>query len=271
MKECYFCNSSIPNDATVCPMCGLDLTEVEETIVEEDVEIQETEIPAYSPNKKIKSRREENGMNFEKVSTTFTNYFRYYLKKVTHPVQIDYRSERHPFYGYVNILVASLFSAGIITRVVSAMDETYQFMLELSILPSLTFEMNRFEWFWKLSIFFLFFFFLYGATAYLFKKLSTKQPLNFHNWMTQFSSMNAFYFLLLCVAFLLAMLVPIGLAVPSLLLTLLHAMAYLIAFHTTLYTTDREGKENKTFYQALLGMSLHFIIMTILAYFLIKL
>lgn len=268
MKECYFCNSAIPEDATVCPMCGLDLTEVETKAT--SVEEVQPETPSYNPNKKIESRREENGLNFKKIAASFLHYFTYHFKKVSQPVHIDYRAERHPFYGYVNMIVAAFFTAGIITRVATALDGAYQFMLDLSILPTLTFEISAFEWFWKLSVFFIIYFFLYSLLAYLFKKLSTKQTLNFHNWVTQFTSMNALFFLILCLAFLLAMVVPIGLAVPVLLIVVLHNLSYLVAFNSTLYSDGREGKESKTFYQALLGMSLHTIIMAFAAYLLIK-
>lgn len=269
MKECYFCSSTIPEDATVCPMCGLDLSEVDTPPVEPEKE--EPVVTTYVPNQEAKSRKAENGLHFKKIGVTFLNYFTYYFKKVTHPVQIGERSERHPFYGYVNVLLASLFSAGIITRVADALDRSYQFMLDISILPSLTFELNGFEWFWKWTLFFLVYFLLYSILSYLFKKYSTKQPLNFHNWVTQFTSMNTFYFLLLCVFFILAMIVPLGLAAIVLLIVFLHSLSYLIAFITTLYSEDREGKENKTFYQGLIGISIHCIVMVIFAYFLLKL
>ena len=38
MKECYFCKSIIPEDATICPMCDSDLTEVENKAVEKMTE-----------------------------------------------------------------------------------------------------------------------------------------------------------------------------------------------------------------------------------------
>ena len=265
MKECYFCKSIIPEDATICPMCDSDLTEVENKAVENPPIPEE-----YTLNQEKKSRKLERSISFKKITNSFINYIIYSVKRISHPVQIDQRSERHPIYGYITLLLSSLLSAGILTRVFAALEDTYKFMLDISILPTLTFTFRPFEWFWKLTIFFICYFILFTLVSYLFKKASSKEPLNFNNWVTQYTAMNTFYFVLLMLVFILAMVLPLGLAVPAMLVTFLYCLSYIISFVATLYNIDRATSENKTFYQALIGVSVHFLIMSFVAYLLFK-
>lgn len=267
MKECYFCSSIIPENATTCPMCGLDLTEVETPQADK----QNRHIhPAQSPTEKKEVKQAREDANLNKIGKVFGSYFIYYFKKITHPVSLDQRTERHPFFGYLNILLASFFSAGIITRVAAALDDSYQFMVDISILPTITFELKPFEWFWKYSLFFILFFLLLTLITFLFKKMATNQPLDFHNWVTQFTGTNALYFLLLFLTFLVTMVAPIALAVPALLMVLLYIVSQVLAFIVSLYDLTRAGKENKTYYQVLFGISVHLLVMTVIGYLLMK-
>lgn len=274
MKECYFCHNEIPEDSKVCPMCGSDLTQVENT--EQTAETEEVLRYVVKPEDYIKSeagspRRSKKGVHFGGILNAAANYLSFNAKRILHPVQNTNRSERNSIYGYLNLLLASLLSASILTRMAFALDRSYQLLTQISILPTMTFRFNVLEWLWKLSIFFFAYFILLPFLVYLIRKITKKEPFAFHNWITQFVGMNSFFYLLLWIAFFVSLAAPLSMALPIMLILVLHCLSYLAAFVSSLHQQLQEGIDrNKIFQQTLLGISLHFILVSGLALVLFK-
>lgn len=250
MKKCFYCQSTIPADAATCPMCGLDLTEVE-----------------TSENRTQKvSRKDKHQFSFKKIMAPFLSYVRYMAAHVRTPFKTSYPNEVYPLHGYITVLLSALFSAGIVTRVVAALDQTYQFFISISILPALVVNFNGFEWFLKLSIFFFFNIIVLTGLSYLFKSKDKAQTATFNHWLAYFTSINTLYHILLIVFFIVAMVVPIGLGVPALLFVCLYHLSYIISY---IFTLENE-KTSKKFYQALISLSVYYIVMALTGYLLIR-
>lgn len=265
MKECYFCQSIIPEDATVCPMCDSDLTQVESKAVDATLNPE-----PYIFNQEVKSRKLEKSFSFTKLAHAVVSYVNYHIHRFSDPISVS-ETEHTAGFGYVTILLASLLSASIVTKVVGALDEAYHFMMSISILPTLTVKFQPMQWFWKASVFFVIYFLLLAFFSFLFKKAAATEPVNFNHWVTQYTASNIFFFFVLIITFLLALVLPLALAIPCLLIVILHAISYVISFISSLFTMERKSTVNRTFYQSLVGISIHFLIMSFIAYFLIKL
>ena len=93
-----------------------------------------------------------------------------------------------------------------------------------------------------LFLLFLTFYYLYPLLAYLIKTFFLHRRHALHNWMTQYAGMNAFGLLLLSAAFVISLIAPILMAIPVLLLFLVHLSSYLVTFIASLYQTINETK-----------------------------
>jgi hypothetical protein len=85
--------------------------------------------------------------------------------------------------------------------------------------------------------------------------------------MTQYAGMNAFGLLLLSAAFVISLIAPILMAIPVLLLFLVHLSSYLVTFIASLYQTINETKRD-TLYLCLGGISAHLLLVMTFAYLL---
>ena len=135
MKQCYFCNQSIPMDAKKCPMCGMDVNE-EQSLTPE------IENQTYNINFNPVSRKEEKRFSFLKDFSTFSEYLHYLTRKVTHPQETDFSTGGSSLYGYLTILISTLLAAGTATRVAATWEQTYQTLASISILPVVSFSFN---------------------------------------------------------------------------------------------------------------------------------
>lgn len=273
MKECYFCHNEIPKGAIICPMCGSDLSNVEEhnsanTSKEEPHYTQES-----FPREKSETRRKKSSFKLKLLWQASIHYLAFNLKRSVHPIQNESEFETSPVFGYVNIVLASILSSVILARIVSAIENSYQFLSQISILPNLTFDFNLFEWIWKLSVIFISYFLLLPIILYIFKRITKKQSLVFHNTVTQFVGMNSFTYLLLWIGLFVNLIAPLAMALPVILLIFIHSLSYLVSFvsATHLYFNQQEESMNKSFQWSLFGVSVHSILLFTIAYIFIKL
>lgn len=259
MKQCYFCNHYIPEDAVVCPMCGMEVIEEKEN--ESSIEKQ-----PYKINFETISRKDENKFSLREGFSSLSHYGTFLWGKILHPQDNSSDVSVKTFYGYLTLVISALLSAGIVTRVVGALDSSYQVLSSISILPILSFSYDWPEWLIKLSILFFLHYFLYGVLSYLFKRNKVEGTSTFGSWLPYYSAMNALYILILLVFFLLSLVAPIGLGIPALLFVAIHQLSFVVSFLLTLDGIN----ENKTYYQGLVSTSIHFLLMMVIGYLLIK-
>lgn len=262
VKLCHYCHNEIPEDAVLCPFCGSDLTELESTSGFQPAQ-EET-----GPEKQ--RRRNQKPVTFQHVLQGIGSYLSYNAKRLRHPLYIDSRSEKSLLFGYLNIIFSALLSGGIVARLGYAFQNTYNFLQNISILPFLNFQMNAWEWFWKASLFFFSYYFLYPVLTFLFRKTILVHPIRFHTGVTRFAGMIALPYLLLWAAFLLSLVAPLALAIPLIIILLIHIIGYTAAFVVALHQPPLEGREEKVLYQSYLGIGIHVVSAVIIFYLLLK-
>ena len=259
MKQCYFCNQSIPMDAKKCPMSGMDVTEEQSTT-------SEIENQTYNINFNPVSRKEEKRFNFLKSFSTFSQYLHYLTRKVTHPQETDLSLSGSSLYGYLTILLSALLAAGTATRVAATWDQTYQTLASISILPVVSFSFNAIEWFMKLSLFFFVYAYLYGFISFIFQKNQSEEEYSFAFWLTHFGGMNALSLFVLGGCFILSLIAPLALGIPALIFIFLYLMSYTLSFALSLGGTNI----NKRYYQGIIASSIHFLLLLAFGYLLVK-
>jgi len=276
MKICIYCHNRIPKEALICPMCGSDVSGSEaipqdefyqSTLFEEnaanfvDLTADEAEYAAESA-----SRAEKQAFSLNEAKNKFIRYIRFLWKKMQDPAETrKSRRESHDLYGYFTFVLSALLSAGLVTRVAVALVKQYDLLSQISLLPTIAFKAEPVVWFMKSFLLFVAFYYLYPALAYLIKTFFLHRRHAFHNWMTQYAGMNAFGLLLLGAAFVCSLIAPVLLAVPVLLLFLVHLSSYLVTFIASLYQTINETKRD-TLYLCLGGISAHLLLMLTFAY-----
>lgn len=274
MKECYYCHNKIPEDAIICPMCGSDLCTIEEYKSSPNISKEEPSHTQESfPREKSGTRRKKSSSKRNRLLHASIQYLVFNAKHSVHPIQNESEFETSPVFGYVNIILASILSSTILTRIASAIESSYQFLSKISILPNLTFSFNLFEWIWKLSIIFILYFLFLPTIFYFLKRITKKQSLIFHNTVTQFVGMNSSTYLLLWIGLIINLIAPLALALPVILMIVIHSLSYLVSFvsATQLYFNQQGNSISKSFQWSLLGISVHSILVFTIAYILIKL
>ena len=277
MKICIYCHNRIPKEALICPMCGSDVSGSEAipkkkkkktTLFEESTEhiLDVTaDDEAYS---EATSRAEKQSFTFNEAKHKATRYIRFLWKKMKDPAETrKSRRESHNLYGYFTFVLSALLSAGLVTRIAVALIKQYDLLSQISLLPSVTFQIEPVVWFMKNFLLFLTFYYLYPLLAYLIKTFFLHRRHALHNWMTQYAGMNAFGLLLLSAAFVISLIAPILMAIPVLLLFLVHLSSYLVTFIASLYQTINETKRD-TLYLCLGGISAHLLLVMTFAYLL---
>lgn len=278
MRICIYCHNRIPKEALICPMCGSDVSDSEaipqdefyqSTLFEEntanfvDLTADEDEEDAASG-----SRTEKQAFSFDEAKNKFIRYMRFLWKKMKDPAETrKSRRESHNLYGYFTFVLSALLSAGLVTRIAVALVNQYDLLSQISLLPTVTFHVEPVVWYMKNFLLFLAFYYLYPLLVYFIKTFFLHRRHAFHNWMTQYAGMNAFGLLLLGTAFLISLIAPILMAVPVLLLFLVHLSSYLVTFIASLYQTINETKRD-TLYLCLGGISAHLLLMMSWAYLL---
>ncbi|UJF16525.1 hypothetical protein LZ578_05325 [Jeotgalibaca sp. MA1X17-3] len=274
MKECYFCHNEIPKDAIICPMCGSDLSTVEEYKPSPNPSKEEPRYTQESfPREKSGTRRKKSSFKLNLLWQASIHYLAFNLKRSIDPIQNESEFEKSPIFGYVNIVLASILSSVILARIVSAIENSYQLLSQISILPNLIFQFNLFEWIWKLSIIFILFFLFFPIILYIFKRITKKESFIFHNTITPFVGMNSFTYLLLWIGLIMNLIAPLAMALPAILLIFIHSLSYFVSFvsATHLYFTQQGNSISKSFQWSLFGVSIHSILLSTIAYIFIKL
>ena len=278
MKICVYCHNRIPKEALICPMCGSDVSGSEaipqdafyqSTLFEESkknfVDLTADDDEDYSD---AASRAEKQAFSFNEAKNKSIRYIRFLWTKMKDPAETrKSRRESHNLYGYFTFVLSALLSAGLVTRIAVALVDQYDLLSQISLLPTVTFQAEPVVWFMKNFLLFLLFYYIYPFLAYFIKTFFLHRRHAFHNWMTQYAGMNAFGLLLLGAAFVISLIAPILMAVPVLLLFLIHLSSYLVTFIASLYQTINETKWD-TLYLCLGGISAHLLLMMTLAYLL---
>ncbi len=278
MKICIYCHNRIPKEALICPMCGSDVSgsdaihqdEFYQSTLFEDSTEKFVDLTADEDEEKTAAalRAEKQPFSFNEAKHKLSRYIRFLWKKMQDPAESrKSRRESHNLYGYITFIISALLSAGLVTRIAVALANQYDLMSQISLLPAVTFEVEPVIWFMKSFLLFVAFYYLYPLLAYLIKTIFLHRSNDFHNWMTQYAGMNAFGLLLLGTAFVASLIAPILLAVPVLLLFLVHLSSYLVTFIASLYQTINETKRD-TLYLCLGGISAHLLLMTTITYLL---
>ena len=214
------------------------------------------------------SRAEKQSFTFNEAKHKATRYIRFLWKKMKDPAETrKSRRESHNLYGYFTFVLSALLSAGLVSRIAVALIKQYDLLSQISLLPSVTFQIEPVVWFMKNFLLFLTFYYLYPLLAYLIKTFFLHRRHALHNWMTQYAGMNAFGLLLLSAAFVISLIAPILMAIPVLLLFLVHLSSYLVTFIASLYQTINETKRD-TLYLCLGGISAHLLLVMTFAYLL---
>lgn len=275
MKICVYCHNRIPKEALVCPMCGSDVSGSD--AIHQDEFYQSTLFEDNTENfvdltvdgdAESASRAGKQAFSFNEALNKFIRYIRFLWKKMKDPAETrKSRRESHNLYGYFTFVLSALLSAGLLTRIAVALVKQYDLLSQISLLPTVTFQVEPVVWFMKNFLLFLMFYCFYPFLAYLIKTFFLHRRHAFHNWMTQYAGMNAFGLLLLGAAFVISLIAPILMAVPVLLLFLVQLSSYLVTFIASLYQTINETKRD-TLYLCLGGISAHLLLMMTLAYLL---
>ena len=277
MKICIYCHNRIPKEALICPMCGSDVSGSE--AIPQDAFYQSTLFEASTEHildvtaddeaySEATSRAEKQSFTFNEAKHKATRYIRFLWKKMKDPAETrKSRRESHNLYGYFTFVLSALLSAGLVTRIAVALIKQYDLLSQISLLPSVTFQIEPVVWFMKNFLLFLTFYYLYPLLAYLIKTFFLHRRHALHNWMTQYAGMNAFGLLLLSAAFVISLIAPILMAIPVLLLFLVHLSSYLVTFIASLYQTINETKRD-TLYLCLGGISAHLLLVMTFAYLL---
>ncbi|HRF51935.1 MAG TPA: hypothetical protein PKV29_04615, partial [Trichococcus flocculiformis] len=71
----------------------------------------------------------------------------------------------HNLYGYFTFVLSALLSAGLVTRIAVALTKQYDLLSQISLLPSVTFQIEPVVWFMKNFLLFLTFYYLYPLLA----------------------------------------------------------------------------------------------------------
>ena len=277
MKICIYCHNRIPKEASICPMCGSDVSGSE--AIPQDAFYQSTLFEASTEHildvtaddeaySEATSRAEKQSFTFNEAKHKATRYIRFLWKKMKDPAETrKSRRESHNLYGYFTFVLSALLSAGLVSRIAVALIKQYDLLSQISLLPSVTFQIEPVVWFMKNFLLFLTFYYLYPLLAYLIKTFFLHRRHALHNWMTQYAGMNAFGLLLLSAAFVISLIAPILMAIPVLLLFLVHLSSYLVTFIASLYQTINETKRD-TLYLCLGGISAHLLLVMTFAYLL---
>ena len=276
MKICTYCHNRIPKEALICPMCGSDVSGsdaihqddfYQSTLFEDNTEnFVDLTADEDDETAEAASRAEKQAFSFNEALNKFIRYVRFLWKKMKDPAESrKSRRESHNLYGYFTFVLSALLSAGLVTRIAVALANQYDLLSQISLLPTVTFQVEPVVWFMKNFLLFLAFYYLYPFLAYLIKTFFLHRRHAFHNWMTQYAGMNAFALLLLGTAFVISLIAPILMAVPVLLLFLVHLSSYLVTFIASLYQTINETKRD-TLYLCLGGISAHLLLMMTIAY-----
>lgn len=265
LKTCHYCHNEIPEDTVICPFCGSDLTLVE-TASDSPAGTTGKQDPSFTKQR----RSAQKTLTLQHALQGMGSYLAYNGKRLRHPLYIDSRTERSLFFGYINIAISALLSGGIVARLGFAFQTAYDFLRDISILPFLNFQMNAWEWFWKAAIFFFSYYLLYPVLAFFFRKAILVHPIRFHTGVTRFAGMNALLYMLLWVAFLLSLVAPLALAIPLIIIVLLHVVGYTAAFVIYLHQPPLEGREEKVLYHTYLGIGIHVVLVVIIGYLLFK-
>ena len=277
MKICIYCHNRIPKEALICPMCGSDVSGSE--AIPQDAFYQSTLFEASTEHildvtaddeaySEATSRAEKQSFTFNEAKHKATRYIRFLWKKMKDPAETrKSRRESHNLYGYFTFVLSALLSAGLVTRIAVALTKQYDLLSQISLLPSVTFQIEPVVWFMKNFLLFLTFYYRYPLLAYLIKTFFLHRRHALHNWMTQYAGMNAFGLLLLSAAFVISLIAPILMAIPVLLLFLVHLSSYLVTFIASLYQTINETKRD-TLYLCLGGISAHLLLVMTFAYLL---
>ena len=275
MKTCVYCHNSIPKEALICPMCGSDVSASEAihkdefyqaTLFEDNPSgvVDATNEEDSFPN----SRLQKNGFSFQQLRGKFVRYCSFLWKKMKDPDETrKTRRDTHDLYGYFTFIASALLSAGLITRTMVAFAVQYDLLSQISLFPAVSFKIEPLVWYMKGFLLLLLYYLLFPILSFVIKTYFLHRRHAFPNWMTQFAGMNAFSFVLLVISFVFGMIAPILMAVPVLLLFLIHLMSYLVTFIASLYQTINETKY-ETLYLCLGGISAHLLIMISIAYLL---
>lgn len=260
MKSCYYCNHPISDNQIICPMCGMENPDENH---QQDITIEKQQ---YKINSTPVSRKEDKLFGLKNNFLHVIHHLTYLSTKISQPQSHMDENQIPSIFGYLTIAFASLLSAGTLTRVIGAWDSTYQLFSSISILPVMNVTFNGIEWLLKLTIFFFISAFLLALMAFSFARNKTEYPLLFNSWLIHFSGMNAFSLILLFISFILAIIAPLGLGIPALLVVAIHQLNYLVNFLLSL----KGDNEDKVYYQGFATISSHFLLMSAILYLLIK-
>lgn len=259
MKQCYFCNQAIPDDAHICPMCGMELPEYNQSTPVSDLQ-------PHAVNFDAISRKDDNQINPHTMLESLMDYVYYLANKIKKPFETDSTHLNANFYGYFTIIFSAFLLAGTVTRIVAAWEDTYSILSSISILPVATFTFNWIEWFIKLAIFFFVYAYFISYIAFLFQRSKEDHDFSFSEWVLDFTGMNALYSFVLIIVFLTTLIAPLALGIPTLLFVFIYLISYVVGFLISLKGTNI----NKIYYQGLISISIHFLIMAAVGYLLIK-
>lgn len=289
MKTCPFCHQEIDEFETICPHCGMSLTEeeitdhaayqpslFEATTAELDNEpstdeINESSTPVNAAETEKKVEKEENRKDKEfrmknnpapyfSLLGKITKFFTYFFEKLISPSdQFKRRRSNNGSYGYISFVIASFLSSFIVTRLVETAFSRYTLLSQISILPSLVNGPNYILLFIKLLVFFIIVYLAFPTIAFFIKRVLLKRHHIFHYWVTQYAGLNASGFIILLVAFLFSVVAPFSLAMVIIFLFTLHILSLIISFVASFYRTINDSKID-TIYLCLLGLSIEFFI-----------
>lgn len=272
MKECKFCHNELHEEDLICPHCGSDqelygielhedsyqpsLFETDSMSKEEDFisEVEETR-----KDKEFRMKKTES--NYTSSWNQISGFFLYFKDKFVHPTeQFIHRRTSNKSYGYISSGLASFIFAFVLARLVETAISRYNLLAEISVLPIITQTPNYIFLFLKCLLLSLVFYFGFPFTAMFIKKIVLHRTQVWTYWLTDFSGMNAFSFLLLLIIFLFTVVAPFPLFVVIVFLIFLHLLSFVVTFVASFYKTVNETSFD-TIYVALMGLTIQLFVM----------
>lgn len=271
MKICPYCKNEIPHDASECPFCGAYVKGVtakapakKETAASDFSQdpIEKNSRQAMDSRKKVAPK------SLVRIWSSIAGYFTFLKNNFLRPsLQRRVRRNENTYYGYISAFITILLSAGALTRLVTGLIAKYNFLADISILPSINSNPNPILFFIKSLIFFTVFYLGFPVVAYWLKKIILKRSHEFHFWITQYEGANTIGLLFCSISFILAMISPVLLGILISFLLLMTAITYGITFVGSFYKTLNETALDNI-YLALMGGALHLFVVMTLAYLL---
>lgn len=224
MKHCHNCQSEIKENAKFCTNCGANLIQSEEPLIESENDGAEV----YTNEEVTTQTTNSVTIDTEKLTSTLQNYWDYFKRTLISP-SISF-AETDDINGLIQFTVIALLNAFI------------QLFLVFSWYPE-----GKFSFFFSILLSSLAFNFMILLIVFGLKRILLKSELSFQVIASQFGGFLSTAIVLQVVLALFSLIAPIGLIVPSTILSLVVSAIFIAGFNIYLYSSSGNAKRDRYF------------------------